>query len=58
MGWTSRADVDRYFALADPTYDLTPKNADQSAAVRKLREAEWAAQAAIMHHGLGSSGGA
>ena len=39
MGWTSRADVDRYFALADPTYDLTPK-ADQSAAVRKLREAE------------------
>lgn len=71
MGWTSRADVDRYFALADPTFDevealrrlrlecralahlvldLTPANADQSAAVRKLREAEWAAQAAIVHH--------
>lgn len=71
MGWTSRADVDRYFALADPTFDelavlrrlrlafrelahlvldQTPQNAAQSVSIRTLREAEWAAQAAIMHH--------
>ena len=77
MAWTSRTDVDRYFTLADPTFDevavlrrlrlafrelahlvldQTPPNADQSAAIRTLREAEWAAQAAIMHH-RGRAGG-
>lgn len=77
MGWTSRADVDRYFAMVDPTFDevavlrrlrlafrelahlvldQTPQNADQSASIRGLREAEWAAQAAIMHH-RGRAGG-
>lgn len=70
MAWTTRADLDRYFATADPTFaqiealgmlrakvreladlilDLTPASADQSASIRSLREAEWAAQAALLH---------
>lgn len=69
MGWTSHADVDRWFTYHKPPedslpklrqlrekarefghliLDVTPPGADQSAAIRQLRETVMTANAAIV----------